>query len=180
MERSTKNRLMYFRKHPSRFGGFVMPWKMNLSPVKRFLGNRMLQALQVLKVQVQSVDNRSRGKEIYRGGMDSEVLSGRVLEWSNRTVSKTVVPATVPWVRIPPLPPRRIEFFIKEICVVTAIRIIFYETLSQHHHSYWRGIGDWARTCKAVAGEREYGDRCRTEYGESARNDRRLGHYVCV
>ena len=104
MERSTKNRLMYFRKHPSRFGGFVMPWKMNLSPVKRFLGNRMLQALQVLKVQVQSVDNRSRGKEIYRGGMDSEVLSGRVLEWSNRTVSKTVVPATVPWVRIPPLP----------------------------------------------------------------------------
>ena len=27
-----------------------------------------------------------------------------MLEWSNRTVSKTVVPATVPWVRIPPLP----------------------------------------------------------------------------
>lgn len=30
---------------------------------------------------------------------------GGVLEWSNRTVSKTVVRATVPWVRIPPPPP---------------------------------------------------------------------------
>jgi hypothetical protein len=30
---------------------------------------------------------------------------GRVSEWSMETVLKTVEPATVPWVRIPPLPP---------------------------------------------------------------------------
>jgi hypothetical protein len=32
-------------------------------------------------------------------------LSGEVPEWSNGTVSKTVVRVTVPWVRIPPSPP---------------------------------------------------------------------------
>src|SRR5215510_9885467 len=31
--------------------------------------------------------------------------SGEVREWLNRAVSKTVVPARVPWVRIPPSPP---------------------------------------------------------------------------
>ena len=31
--------------------------------------------------------------------------TGRVSEWSMETVLKTVVPAMVPWVRIPPLPP---------------------------------------------------------------------------
>ena len=31
--------------------------------------------------------------------------SGRVAEWSKATVLKTVEPARVPWVRIPPLPP---------------------------------------------------------------------------
>jgi hypothetical protein len=30
---------------------------------------------------------------------------GEVPEWSNGTVSKTVVRVTVPWVRIPPSPP---------------------------------------------------------------------------
>jgi len=30
---------------------------------------------------------------------------GRVSEWSMEMVLKTIVPATVPWVRIPPLPP---------------------------------------------------------------------------
>ncbi len=30
---------------------------------------------------------------------------GEVLEWSNRTVSKTVDHASGPWVRIPPSPP---------------------------------------------------------------------------
>src|ERR1051325_11527795 len=30
---------------------------------------------------------------------------GEVREWLNRAVSKTVVPARVPWVRIPPSPP---------------------------------------------------------------------------
>ena len=32
-------------------------------------------------------------------------LCGEVPEWSNGTVSKTVVRVTVPWVRIPPSPP---------------------------------------------------------------------------
>jgi hypothetical protein len=36
---------------------------------------------------------------------------GEVPEWSNGTVSKTVVRATVPWVRIPPSPPITQLFF---------------------------------------------------------------------
>ena len=34
------------------------------------------------------------------------LIDGEVQEWLNWTVSKTVVPATVPRVRIPPSPPR--------------------------------------------------------------------------
>lgn len=33
------------------------------------------------------------------------VACGRVAEWTKAAVSKTAVRATVPWVRIPPLPP---------------------------------------------------------------------------
>ena len=39
------------------------------------------------------------------------ILIGEVLEWSNRTVLKTVVQVSVPWVRIPPSPPEKL--FIK-------------------------------------------------------------------
>ena len=35
---------------------------------------------------------------------------GEVPEWSNGTVSKTVVRVTVPWVRIPPSPPASLLF----------------------------------------------------------------------
>src|SRR5688572_2210195 len=37
----------------------------------------------------------------------SLTVRGEVREWLNRTVSKIVVPLRVPWVRIPPSPPRR-------------------------------------------------------------------------
>ena len=38
---------------------------------------------------------------------------GEVPEWSNGAVSKTVEPARVPWVRIPPSPPYFIDFIDK-------------------------------------------------------------------
>lgn len=37
---------------------------------------------------------------------DNHSLSGRVAEWFKAPVLKTGVPARVPWVRIPPLPPK--------------------------------------------------------------------------
>ena len=41
---------------------------------------------------------------------------GEVPEWSNGTVSKTVVRVTVPWVRIPPSPPQ-IKTLILQVCL---------------------------------------------------------------
>jgi hypothetical protein len=37
--------------------------------------------------------------------------SGRVSEWSMEMVLKTIEPATVPWVRIPPLPPDNMQAY---------------------------------------------------------------------
>jgi hypothetical protein len=36
---------------------------------------------------------------------------GRVSEWFKEPVLKTGVPATVPWVRIPPLPPNKKDLY---------------------------------------------------------------------
>ena len=44
---------------------------------------------------------------------------GEVPEWSNGTVSKTVVPSRVPWVRIPPSPP------------FSGIKVLFYKVWSK-------------------------------------------------
>jgi hypothetical protein len=38
-----------------------------------------------------------------------EIRDGRVAEWFKAPVLKTGVPARVPWVRIPPLPPRSLR-----------------------------------------------------------------------
>ena len=38
---------------------------------------------------------------------EEKIDIGEVLEWSNRPVSKTGVPSRVPWVRIPPSPPKK-------------------------------------------------------------------------
>ena len=40
---------------------------------------------------------------------DRLVTSGRVAEWFKAAVLKTAVGATPPWVRIPPLPPERLD-----------------------------------------------------------------------
>ena len=44
-------------------------------------------------------------------GAARDAPAGEVPEWSNGTVSKTVVRVTVPWVRIPPSPPDRVKSF---------------------------------------------------------------------
>ncbi len=41
--------------------------------------------------------------------MASVIKLGRVSEWFKELVLKTSVPAMVPWVQIPPLPPRLIQ-----------------------------------------------------------------------
>lgn len=44
-------------------------------------------------------------------------LSGRVAEWLKAAVLKTAVRASVPWVRIPPLPPKcllSLEVYLKK------------------------------------------------------------------
>src|SRR3954466_14077240 len=51
---------------------------------------------------------------------DSLSLLGRVAEWFKAPVLKTGVPARVPWVRIPPLPPRGI----RGLFAVVGIRIL--------------------------------------------------------
>jgi hypothetical protein len=45
-----------------------------------------------------------------RSGAATDTRAGEVPEWSNGTVSKTVVRVTVPWVRIPPSPPASLLF----------------------------------------------------------------------
>ena len=52
---------------------------------------------------------------VLRNGLKSLDLSklGRVAEWFKAPVLKTGVPARVPWVRIPPLPPKMKENPIK-------------------------------------------------------------------
>jgi hypothetical protein len=39
--------------------------------------------------------------------------AGRVAEWFKAPVLKTGVPARVPWVRIPPLPPKTVFSFVR-------------------------------------------------------------------
>src|ERR1700750_2441481 len=58
---------------------------------------------------------------------------GRVAEWFKAPVLKTGVPARVPWVRIPPLPPVSIEsinanggIFMTKLCLVVAVAAVAY------------------------------------------------------
>jgi hypothetical protein len=51
--------------------------------------------MSIFSVSQPTVNYSTIGDQIY----------GEVREWLNRTVSKTVVRVSVPWVRIPPSPP---------------------------------------------------------------------------
>jgi hypothetical protein len=65
------------------------------------------------------ISGKARRVNALAGGGDSGIVplpAGRVAEWLKAPDSKSGVGATLPWVRIPPLPP----FLLTEICDTTA------------------------------------------------------------
>src|SRR5262249_54627796 len=54
----------------------------------------------------------------------SKFLVGRVAEWFKAPVLKTGVPARVPWVRIPPLPPKPLFMTVRPCSLPTRLLLI--------------------------------------------------------
>ena len=78
---------------------------LNLLPLKAFCRSRLCMAKKTAKAEIASCGGRNPCLCSAPLETTFDACRGEVPEWLNGTVSKTVVRATVPWVRIPPSPP---------------------------------------------------------------------------
>ena len=78
---------------------------LNPLPLKAFCRSRLCMAKKPAKAEIASCGGRNPCLCSAPLETTFDVCRGEVPEWLNGTVSKTVVRATVPWVRIPPSPP---------------------------------------------------------------------------